>query len=187
MIMADWIAIGIVVVFLLLGLVAGFSGGLKFFTGGVFGVIISVVVCYFLYGIVLDWPFVNDLMTNLINSIQSAGNGFCDFLVTIHIETIALCIVMFVVVQIVRVIIVKILAGIAEIDNIVFKVINKSLGVVLFLAVAAMIGLIVFQVINWVGGETAANVGTALEGSLFKLDWLYANNPLNTMIEFFSV
>ena len=45
MVLADWIAIGIVVVFIALGALIGFGSGLKFFTSGIFGIIIGVVVC----------------------------------------------------------------------------------------------------------------------------------------------
>lgn len=185
MILADYIALGIVLVALIIGMVAGFAGGLKFFTSGVFGVIISVVVCYFLYGIVMQWSFVNDLLVKLTNAIAAADNGLCDFLLSIHIEIIVLCAVMFIVVQIVRVIIVKIISGIIEIDNPVFKVINKTLGIALFIALAAMFGLIALQIIYWVGGETATKVTEALEGSFFRLDWLYENNPLKTIVDYF--
>lgn len=185
MILADWIAIGIVVLFAVLGLIAGFSGGLKFFTGGIFGVIISVVVCCFFYGFVVQWEFVNDLLTKLTDAVAAANNAFCDILIKIYIEKIVLFVVMFIIAQIVRIILVKILAGIAEINNPVFKAINKLLGLALMLAVAAMLGLIAFQIIYWIGGSTSTQVADALDGSFFKLDWLYENNPLRTMVDYF--
>ena len=46
MILADWIAIAVVAAFILIGALVGFGKGLKFFTGGIFGIIISILVCY---------------------------------------------------------------------------------------------------------------------------------------------
>lgn len=186
MLLADWIVVAVIAAAILLGLIAGFAGGLRFFTGGIFGVIISIVVCYFLYGVVANWTFVNDLLVKLLATITSGNNAFTDFLASIHVEVIILCVVMFVVVQIVRIIIVKVIAGIMEINNPVFKVINKLLGMVLMVAVAFMVGLIVFQIIYWIGGETAQQVSDALKNSVFKLDWLYENNPLRSMPDYFT-
>ena len=187
MLLADWIAVAVLAVALLLGLIAGFAGGLKFFTGGIFGIIISIIVCYFLYGVVSDWAFVNDLLGKLSGSVASGGNAFTDFLVNIHFEAVLLCIIMFVVVQILRIIIVKIIAGVLEINNTALKVINKLLGMVLMVAVAFMVGLIAFQIIYWVGGESAQQVSDAFNGSVLKLDWLYENNPLRSMVHYFSL
>lgn len=186
MLLADWIAVAVLAVALLLGLIAGFAGGLRFFTGGIFGIIISIIVCYFLYGVVTDWTFVNDLLDKLVSSIAAGGNDFTQALVNMHIEVIILCIVMFIVVQILRIIIVKIIAGVMEINNPVFKVINKLLGMALMVAVAFMLGLIVFQIIYWVGGESAQQVTDAFENSVLKLDWLYENNPLRSMVDYFA-
>ena len=186
MLLADWIAVAVLAVALLLGLIAGFAGGLRFFTGGIFGIIISIIVCYFLYGVVSDWSFVNDLLVKLKDSVSAGNNVFTDFLINIHFEVIVLCIVMFIVIQILRIIIVKIIAGVMEINNPVFKVINKLLGMALMVAVAFMLGLIVFQIIYWVGGESAQQVTDAFENSVLKLDWLYENNPLRSMEDYFA-
>lgn len=183
---SDWIALGIFAVFAVLGLIIGFGKGLKFFTGGVFGAIISLIVCYFAYGIVVNWTFVQDLLNKLIEAIAAAQNGFCDFLLKIHIEVIVLCVSMFIIVQLIRIIIVAIIKNIVEIDNVVVKVINKILGMFLMLSIAAMLGLISLQIIYWVGGQTAEQVREAFNGSVFKLDWLFENNPLNMIFEYFK-
>ena len=65
MLLADYIMLGVIAVVVILGLVVGFSGGLKFFTSGIFGIVISVVVTYFLLGIVNSWQFVQDLLSKL--------------------------------------------------------------------------------------------------------------------------
>ncbi len=184
MILADWIALGVVVAFALIGLIVGFGNVLKFFTSGIFGVIISLVVCYFLYGIVLNWDFVKDLMTALLNAVESADNWFCDFLVKIRIDIVAVCVAMFIVVQIVRIIIVSIIKNIVEINNPVVKVINKLFGMVLAVAILAMLGLIAFQVIAWIGGNTSARFADAIADSKFRLDYIFLHNPLNQIASF---
>lgn len=177
MITADWVAVGLVAVFALLGLLLGFGKGLKFFTSGIFGIIISVFVCYCVGGLVLKLDIVQQLLNKFIGVLENK-NGFCDFLIDIHIDIIVYYIALFIVVQIVRIIIVAILKNIAEINNIVFKIINKLLGLIFFLAVLAIITLFVFQIIGWIGGSTEENFKNLLDGSLFKLDVLFSNNPL---------
>ncbi|MCD8372568.1 MAG: hypothetical protein LUD27_04640 [Clostridia bacterium] len=177
MLTADWIALGLVVVFLALGALVGFGKGLKFFTSGIFGIIIAVVVCYLTLGFVLNIEFVQDLLADFdewLRGTGSVGTFFAD----INIGKIVAAIILFIIVQIVRIIIVKIIKGIAEIDNIIFKVINKILGAVFFVAVLAAITLIVFQIFAMIGGETYDNFFANLEGSVFLLDKICENNLL---------
>ena len=65
MIVADWVAIGVVVASLGLGALIGFGKGLKFFTSGIFGFIIGVVICALVGTVFLDVPFVADLLAKL--------------------------------------------------------------------------------------------------------------------------
>jgi hypothetical protein len=44
-----------------------------------------------------------------------------------------------------------------------------------------MLALIVFQIIAWVGGESAESFLSQLSGSVFKIDNVFLNNPLNKM------
>lgn len=179
MIIADWIMLGVIAVVVILGLVAGFSGGLRFFTGGIFGIIISVIVTYFLIGIVNSWQFVIDIFAKLNGAMNFGENA--EYI----IDQIILAVALFVIVQILRIIIVKLLAGLFEINNAFFKVINRVLGIAVMAAVAVILGLLAFQIIYWVGGQTAAEVAEGLDGSVFGLDWVYENNPLRTMADYF--
>lgn len=179
----DWIAIGVVVVSVLFGLLFGFGKLLKFFTGGIIGIIISIVVTYFCFGIVSSWGFVRDLLAKLLETMQNADNSFVNFLIKIGIEKIILAIALFLVVQILRFITVRIIKSIVEIDNPAVKTVNRLFGILLMLAVACMVWLLAFHVIQLVGGETAANVRADIDGSVFKLDWIYDNNPLRWIIK----
>ena len=180
MLVADYIAIGALVVFALLGFLVGFGKGLKFFTSGIFGVIISVFVTYLLFGLVYDLSFVKELLDKFNNWLREQGD-VGTFFADIYTDRIVLAVAIFIIVQIVRVIIVKIIKSIVEIDNVVFKIINKTLGLVFFVAVLAALVLIVFQIIAWIGGETAQNFANQLKDSVIGLDWLFENNPLNSI------
>lgn len=180
MIIADWVMLGIIAVVIILGLVAGFSGGLKFFTGGIFGVIISIIVTYFLMGVVNSWQFVIDLFAKLNGAMSFSEN------VEYIIDQIILAVVLFIIVQILRIIVVKLIAGLFEINNVIVRVINRVLGIVVIAAVVAILGLLAFQIIYWVGGQTAEQVAEGLNGSVFGLDWIYEHNPLRVMAEYFK-
>ena len=178
----DWIAIGVVLVSILFGLLFGFGKLLKFFTGGIVGVLISIVVTYFCFGVVSSWVFVRDVMAKLLEAMQNANNPIVDFLIKIGIEKIILAIAIFIVVQTLRIIIVKIIKSIVEIDSPVAKTVNRLFGLVFMLAVACMVWLLVFHVVQLVGGETAANLRADISGSVFRFDWIYDNNPLKWII-----
>lgn len=180
MITADYIALAALVVSVLLGVGVGFGKGLKFFTSGIFGVIISIFVCYLIFGFVLDWDVVGNLLGDFNNWLREQG-GVGTFFADIYIDRVVLAVVLFLIVQIVRMIIVKILKSIFEIDNIFVKVINKVVGAVFFAAVFVALLLFAFQIVSWIGGDTAANFLSYFDGSALLLDKLYLNNPLNAI------
>ncbi len=180
MLTADYIVLCLLVLFILIGAVVGFGKGLKFFTSGIFGIIISVVVCYFIFGLVLDWSVVANLLIKFTDWLRGQGSVGA-FFADIHIDRVVLAVVLFLIIQIVRMILVKILKSVFETDNIVFKVFNKIVGAVFFAAVFMILLLIVFQIFAWIGGETAANFLSNFEGSSLLLDKLFINNPLNSI------
>lgn len=173
MIIADWVAIAIVLLSLGIGALIGFGAGLKFFTGGIFGVILSAVACALIGTVFLDIGFVGDLLSKLSASWE--GN---EFLTKMHLETVIYYIILFVVIWFIRLILVLILKKFLEMDNFVAKFVNRTLGAVFFLALAVFIALLVLKIIGWVGGETATNLYDSLTGSLFNLDGLFEKiNP----------
>ena len=48
------------------------------------------------------------------------------------------------------------------------------------LGVVIMLTLIVFQIVAWVGGNSSVRFENWLSG-VFKLDWVYRHNPLNSL------
>lgn len=177
----DFVVIGAVLLFIILGLLLGFGKILEIFTSGIFGIIISIVVCYFIFGMVMNIPFVQALLAKFVAKVSGSDNVFLKFLLKIRIDAIALGIVLFIIVQIVRMILVAILKGALEADTPVMKFINKTVGVIVNVAIAFALLLIVFQIIFMVQGDTG-DVYAAMKGSFFRLDKLYLNNPLNAMV-----
>lgn len=179
---ADVVLIIVLLVSVFLGLILGFGKGLKLITSGILGKIISIVVCYFLFGVVLNMGFVQDLLDKLITALKENGNGICNLLIKIRIDLIVLAVALFLIVQILRKVIVSIIKDFFEIDKKPIRVINKVLGVTLFLIVNIILVLTIMQVSAWIGGTDGAVYGF-LEGSKFGLDKLFINNPLNSLFE----
>ena len=182
MITGDVVFLIAILVALLLGVLVGFGKGLKFVTGGTIGKIISVVVCYFLFGVVLNWSFVQVWLNWFTNLLANDGSWICNALLSIRIDLIAFAVVLFIVVQILRRIIVAIISGVLSIKKPVIKAINRFLGVILFIAFFAMIALIVFQIAMWTSG-TENGIYKAIEGSIFGLDKVYLGNPINSVFQ----
>ncbi len=184
MILADWIAIILVLGFAVLGYFIGFGGGLKFFTHGIFGIIISIVVCYFFLGVVLSWGFVQDLSARINESI--AGDGTSNMRVWLaensFVNKAIVAVIVFFVVQILRIVIVNLLKSVLEAPNLVCKIINKTLGVILFICTFIFLALLIAHVISWVGGSTVDTITEYLSGSALWLDKLFLNNPLTYII-----
>ena len=184
MLMVDYIALAILVVFAAIGALVGFGKGLKFLTGGIFGIIISVVLCYIFGSMILGIPFVNDLLTKLAESIGGWSIAV----------TVIYYIVLFVIFTLLRILIVKIVRKVAEADVLVMKIINRILGAVLLAAFGILLGLLALQIIYWVqvseaglgeiytnwmmnaeSGEPSAIVGA-----------LYLKNPLSALADYFN-
>lgn len=184
MIIADWIALALVLGFAVLGFLIGFGGGLKFFTHGIFGIIISIVVCYFFLGVVLSWGFVQDLSARIDEAI--IGDGTSNMRVWLaensFVNKAIIAVIVFFVVQLLRILIVNLLKGLLEAPNLLCKIINKTLGVIFFLAVFIFLALLIAHVISWVGGSTVDTITEYLSGSALWLDKLFLNNPLTHII-----
>ena len=182
MITADVIVLIAFLACLVFGSVIGFGKALRFCAGGTFGRIISVVICYFLFGIVLSWGFVQDLLAKFTATLAEKDTWILNFLLKIRIDLIVFAIVLFCVVQILRRLVVNIISDVMESDNKVVSVFNRVLGIVLLTAFVIIVALIVFQIIAWVGGTDGAFY-ESLNGSAFGLDKLFADNPLNAVFE----
>ena len=179
----DWIIIVLLIIFCILGMLFGFGRGLRFFTGGIIGIIISIFVCYALGGLIINIGFVQDAMNSFRDALAAKNNGFCNILLKIHIDIAVYYVVLFLFVTVMRIITVRFICGLFELDNIAFIIINKILGVLLFVGVFVMVTLLVFWVIALVGGGTAANISEQVAQSKIGLSRLYNNNPFMSIID----
>lgn len=183
MILADWIALIVLVLFAVLGALLGFGKGLKIFTYGIFGVVISVFICYCFGGMILKFSFMQDLLAKFASLWAGKDGLFYDLLSKIRLEVIIYYILLFVVVQMLRAGIIAIIKHVAEVDVLAVKIVNRILGIVLFVGMAVLLSLAVFQFISWVGGSTAQKFAEMLSDSAFNLDEIFMNNPLCGLIE----
>ena len=182
MITADVIALITIIFCFVGGSALGFGRWLKILTGGIVGKIISVIVCYFLFGIVLDWYFVRAFMQKITDALTDNGSWICQVLLKIRLDLIVFAAVLFVLVQILRKFVVYLIANVMQVDNKVISVTNRILGVILLTVFIAILTLVVFQVVAWVMG-TNGGFYQSLQGSVFGLDKIFTDNPLQSIIE----
>lgn len=175
MVLADFIFIAGLLLFAIIGAALGFGKQLGILTKGIFGIIISVVVCYFIFGLVYNIPFVQTLLAKFKEALVGTEKPIVNFLLKIRIDIIVYAIALFIVVTIARIIVVAIIKNVMEIETTVMKFINKLFGIVLGVAVFAGIGLIVMQIMALSGDGT---VPEKMNGSFFHLDWVFEHNPL---------
>lgn len=171
MIVVDWIFLGIILGGLVLGFLFGFGGIFKFFTTGIFGIIISVVVCL-LVGTAFYGPC-EPFLIKIQEAIMANENWFCQFLGKLNIQVILYYVIMFIIVWLLRFIVVKIIKSISESENRVVKTVNRIMGSLFFLAILLLIFFFVFFLIGWVGGQTADNFSEYLAGGALRLDRLF--------------
>ncbi len=187
MITADFVTIIVFLAFVFLGAFIGFGRGLQLVTHGFVGSAISVVVCYFIYGVVLDWAFAQSLIAKFVQFMQAQNTGFCDFLLSIRIDMIAFFGALFLIVQLIRKLAFGLIRSFFEIDVFFMRITNKVLGIALALFVLITVALIVFQIITWAGDGAIESVLSVFRGSALGLDKLFLNNPLNSIIESFRL
>ena len=183
MVLADGIILGIAVIAVALGTITGFGRGLEIISKGIFGKIFALVMCYFFIGLVIKIPAVSGLMENFVNMLQEDGQWYAHILLAIRVDIIAVVVGMFIVITVLRIIVVQLVKNVMETDNIAMEILNKTFGAILFLVLFCALALIVFQIIYWIGGETASNFANALKGSFMKLDVVFENNPINALVD----
>ncbi|MCQ2387059.1 MAG: hypothetical protein MJ066_01255 [Clostridia bacterium] len=175
-----------ILIALFLGLVFGFGRGLKIFNNGIVGKIISVIITYCLFGIVLSWQFVGGLLDKFVDLLDPA-KWYFRVLRYIRIDIIVFAVVLYLVVRIVNKLLIGLISGVFEANNKVILSINKILGMILFVIMLFVFVLFMFQIIAWIEGATVeSSFYQKLEGSFLRLDRLYLNNPLMSIVESFK-
>ena len=169
----DIVTIAVAVIAALVGFIGGFGKGLKFFTKGVFGIIISVFVTAAFAGLFLKIETVSGWVADIT---QLASQKWA-FFATINVGLIAYYVVFFLIVQVLRMLVVKVVCGIFEADNKVMKVINRVLGLVFVPAVLLTALLLVFAVFKIIDEtQFVQDVLAKLDGTF--LSTLYYANPI---------
>lgn len=172
----------------LLGFLLGFGRVLRFLTGGIVGIVISIFVCIMFGGIIANFSFVSDLI--------ASGNAYFGEIAAIlekmNVATIIYYIVLFLVVQILRIIIVKTIAKIFQPQKGtkgfgVRNAINKTLGVILMGGGWVLLTYFVLAVISLLTdvasiGEFILKMETESPNSIFYL--LYTHNPIDLSVLF---
>lgn len=156
-----------------LGLALGFGRVLKFFTKGIFGFVLSVFLCVTFGGMIAGIPAVNGWIASLNEKLGQAWSFFG----TIRLATVLYYVVLFFVVQLLRIIVVKCVAGLFEADVLPVRILNKVLGAALAVAAVLLLVLLVFAVIGAFDGTSfVQGFEDALNGSF--LGRLYESNPV---------
>ena len=177
----DLITLGVIMLTALIGAISGFGNGLKFFARGWLGRIISIIICYFLFGLVLKIPFVQDLLQKFVATLDGE-KWYLKILKYVRIDMIVFAVVLFFAVQLVKKIVVALINGLFSINTPFIRVLNKLLGVFIYLFLLLLLVLIVFQIAYLIDGADGV-IYQKTHGSLFGLDKLYLDNPLNKVIE----
>ena len=156
-----------------LGLALGFGRTLKFFTKGIFGFILSVFICVSFGGMIAGIPAVAEWIGGLNAKLGEAWS----FLGTIHLATVIYYIVLFLVVQLVRILVVKLIAGLFSADVLPVRIINRIFGAALMVAAVLLLLLLAFAIVATFG-ETQGVIDfvARLDGTF--LGTLYAGNPI---------
>ena len=169
----DWATLIVAILLAVVGLFAGFGRTLRFFTKGIFGIIISVFVCATFGGMIAGIPAVNGWIASLNEKLGQAWSFFG----TIRLATVLYYVVLFFVFQLLRIIVVKCVAGLFEADVLPVRILNKVLGAALAVAAVLLLVLLVFAVIGAFDGTSfVQGFEDALSGSF--LGRLYESNPV---------
>ena len=173
----DSVTILVAIVLAGLGLALGFGRTLKFFTKGIFGFILSVFVCFTFGGMIAGIPAVAEQISSLNDKLGETWS----FLQTIRLATVIYYVVLFFAVQIVRILVVKCVAGIFSADVLVMRIINRFLGGVLMVAAVFLLLLLALALLK-VGENTSFGVDMIqkIEGTFIGI--LYENNPVKFVI-----
>lgn len=172
----DSITIIVAVVLAGLGLLLGFGRSLRFFTKGIFGVVISVFIVLTFGGMIKKIDAVGNLIAKgdaFFADLKVIGVLF-DY---IPLVNVIYYVALFFVVQILRWIVIKFVAGIFSMDNKPMRIINRVFGMVGTVAMVALLTMLVFAIFKrFEGTEFITDFLAKIDGSF--LHKLYLNNPV---------
>lgn len=176
----DWIFLGVLLAVVLVGALLGFGKVFSVFVVNKYvRIAVAVFICYTYGGMILSIPFVSQLLIDLRSNWSHIA-----FLSALHLEIIIYYIVLFVLSVLLILIFSKIVKGVSETDVLPVKILNKVGGAILFGVLAFTLMFLAFQIIVWIGGNTAINFQNILAENAGKIVLpLYTHNPLLRLVE----
>lgn len=172
------------IVSVLLGVCLGCGKMLRILVDHFPGKILASLITYVLFGVVLSTGFAQQF-TNKVIELVAGKDGFIGkvFLV-LRLDLILLAVGLFLLVRLLLKLLAAVLASALEADVTVLRIVNRTAGLLLAFGFFMLLVLIAFQILNWVQGASEASVyAEMIQGSVFKLDRLYLNNPMNSVID----
>lgn len=169
----DIVTIIVLIFSLILGLARGFGKSLKTFTKGILGTFLSIFVCFSLGGMIANIPFVGEFIIKVNASIAAKA----EFLAKLKLGIWVYYLVLFFIIQILRILVVKIIVDIFENDNKVMHFINKFLGAVFAPAAVFMFVLLALALLKSLEHLSfVQSILTELQDSYLLI--LYHHNPI---------
>lgn len=168
-----------------LGFLMGFGRTLKLITGGIVGIIISFVICAMFGGVIAN--------ISVIAEWIAEGNAYfgekSEILVKIHLATILYYIVLFAVIQVLRIVVVKIIAKIFTPEKKESKLygarnlINKVLGAFLLGAFCLFVVYLIMAILAVLTGLDKVNTFLleAAEKDTFFYK-MFTHNPIDLTV-----
>lgn len=170
----DIISIVFLIIVALGGYAMGFGKSLKAITGGVVGFIISIFVCIAFGGSLQGLPFIK----SFIEYVNTAATQAWEFLGVLQLGYVAFYVIMFLIVQLARIIVVNTIAKIDYSQNRAIVIINKILGSILCLGFVGGIILLVMAALSFFEEMTfVENLLNKFSDSYLYV--VYNNNPIS--------
>lgn len=167
----------------LFGYFGGFGKVLIFASKGVVGKIVSIIICYSIFGFVLNFSFVQRWLNQFVNYLKTDPNFLKNLLLWSRIELIAFAVGLYFLIRLLLGILVHFVDDAMNSDEKWMFFANKFLGVVFSVAVVVIFMLIFLQLFYWFSGPSGA-IAASLRDTLL-LDALYLENPLHAIIKSF--
>jgi hypothetical protein len=127
---------------LVTGLFSGFGGMLKKLTKRLPGKIAAVVFTYFIYGTVLNLPFIQELLGDFVSKIAGWNNFGGTILLAIRVDMIVFAVALYFAVRILQKLAISMVASIVEAKNPLFITFNRLAGALLSMACVFIMFLI---------------------------------------------
>ncbi len=181
----DYIVFGILIISILIGLIFGLSKRIRKSSFGIVSILLALITTYSIVCVLLTIPQFKSFLDGINIRMLEKNNPFLDFLVNIKVNLIILMLIVLVLVLLVKRFVLNRISDLLELDNKVSKILNRVLGVIYSVVLSAAVILIVFQIIFLVKG-TSGTIYDSIQGSVFKMDYVYENNPIVNVFNYFK-